>query len=49
MADWDYNLIGKYVLLFLANGIAGYFFQFMGHTIAIHTFTKRRSSQKHFF
>lgn len=48
MPNWDYNLIGKYIILFIANGIFGYFFQFMGHTLAIHTFNKRKLTFKSF-
>ncbi|HBR31973.1 MAG TPA: hypothetical protein DD733_07810, partial [Clostridiales bacterium] len=46
MQDWD--LIGKNILLFVVDGIFGYFFQFMGHAIAIHTFNKRQIKPKSF-
>lgn len=48
MQNWDYNLIGKYLLLFLVDGIAGYFFQFMGHSLAIHTFNRKKVVPKTF-
>ena len=47
MVDW--RLIGQYVLLFLADGVAGYFLQFVGYTLAIHAFNKRRVAVKPFF
>ncbi len=46
MFNWD--TIGQYVVLFLTNGIAGYFLQFMGYVIAIHAFNKKRIATRNF-
>ncbi|PKM62984.1 MAG: hypothetical protein CVU97_02560 [Firmicutes bacterium HGW-Firmicutes-21] len=48
MPDWDFNLIGKYLLLFLTDGIFGYFLQFLGYSLAIHAFNKKRIQPKPF-
>lgn len=45
----DRGLIGQYVLLFLADGVAGYFLQFVGYALAIHAFNKRRIITGSFF
>lgn len=46
MLDW--NLTGQYVLLFLTDGIAGYFLHFMGYALAIHAFNKKQIVAKTF-
>ncbi|HAN20936.1 MAG: hypothetical protein A2Y15_02965 [Clostridiales bacterium GWF2_36_10] len=38
MMNWDQ--IGKYCSLFLADGVAGYFLQFIAYSLAIHAFNK---------
>ncbi|MCK9267627.1 MAG: hypothetical protein M0P14_02810 [Alkaliphilus sp.] len=47
MVYW--SLIGQYVLLFLVDGIAGYFLQLMAYTLAIHAFNKRQITVRTFF
>lgn len=39
---FDWNSIGQYALLFLTDGIGGYFLQFMGSALAIHAFNKKQ-------
>ena len=46
MIDW--NLIGQYALLFLTDGVAGYFLQFVGYALAIHAFNKKQIVAKTF-
>ncbi len=44
--NWD--LTGKYLLLFLTDGVLGYFLQFIGYSLAIHAFNKRKIEAKSF-
>ena len=46
MLDW--KLIGQYALLFLIDGIGGYFLQSMGYVLAIYAFNKREIVAKDF-
>lgn len=46
MLDW--KLIGQYALLFLIDGIGGYFLQSMGYVLAIYAFNKREIVVKDF-
>ena len=46
MFNWD--TIGQYALLFLIDGIGGYFLQSMGYVLAIYAFNKREIVVKDF-
>ena len=46
MLDWD--LVRQYALLFLIDGIGGYFLQSMGYVLAIYAFNKRKIVVKDF-
>ena len=46
MLDWD--LVRQYVLLFLTDGIGGYFLQSVGYVLSVHAFNKEKVVAKNF-